>query len=616
MRSEAPAIASPIAQDRDRLIRIAVAVALLVGALGFVFSNFLINQFRFAIQQPADWGHTLVIPFMAGYLIWLRRGSLAPFRTTWPAIGLIIVGIAWYVFCWVGQPAVRHHNLMGLGFGLTLIGVMVLMIGLRAMRYLWFPVAFLLVFGVTISTRFMNIVTEPLQDVAAKGAFAVLRVMQFDADLDGNTISIWHGGEMHPLNVAEACSGMRMVVAFLALAVFMAAICLSRPWQQVLLVLLAVPIAVLVNVLRVVTLGLLGLVNPGFATGDFHSFIGLLWLLPGLFLFYGVIWVIRRLVIESGDVRANKSGRPRPLSARLFMFDHASKPAVIAACLTLLVCGLGFKTAVRALNIYLQKSPVALRRDLPLIPSQLGDWTKHGSDETLDKATIETLGTEDYLSRLYIRDEGAGGAILLHLAYYTDQIDAVPHVPERCVAASGRSPIGGARHVSVPLDTAMWRDDSFVNHRTQQAYQLATSWNPYTRQPYEVRMPILPESGQVELRIWQFQDSRDPAQRLLAGYFFIANGCATSRAEDIRKLAFDRTDEYAYYVKVEFSSIGRGEGAIDAFAESAGDLLKHLLPELMRCLPDWSEVERGLYPVTSTTAGAPVERGSDADEDN
>jgi len=614
MRSDSPAIASPIALDRDRLIRVGLACAALVALLGFVFSTFLVKQFRFAVEQPADWGHTLVIPFMAGYLVWIKRDMMAPFRTTWSAIALIVVGVAWYVICWVGPPAVRHHNLMGIGFGLTLVGILVLLMGLQAMRYVWFPIIFLLAFGVTISNRFMNIVTEPLQDFAARGSFVLLRIMQFDADLDGNMISIWHAGEIHPLNVAEACSGMRMVVAFLALAVFMAAICLAHSWQRILLVLLAVPIAVFVNVLRVVTLGLLGLVNPGFAGGDFHSFIGFVWLLPGLLLFYGVIWIVRRLVVESSDARPAPRPAPRTLAARTFTFDHASRLAVIVACLTLLLCGLGFKTAVRALNIYLQKSPVALRRDFPLIPSQLGEWTKPGPDHTLDKATIDTLGTDDYLSRFYVRDGGVGGAVLLHLAYYTDQIDAVPHVPERCFAAAGRTPIGGARHVAVSLDRTTWKSDALINRQTQRPYQTAVAVNPYTRQPYEVRMPVLPENGELELRIWQFQDSSDPSQRLLAGYFFIANGCATSRAEDIRKLAFDQTDEYAYYVKVEFASTGRGDEAAEAFVESIADLLEPLLPELMRCLPDWSEVERGLYPLTSAS-GAPAAGGANDRED-
>jgi exosortase len=592
-------------RDREAPVRAIVAGAIILALLGFVFSNFFTNQFRFAITQPADWGHTLLVPFMAGYLVWIRRHDIAPPRTTWPALLLVVLGIGWYVFCWMGPMAMRHHNLMAAGFGATLVGLLLLFVGFRAMRYLWFPVIFVLVFGVTISTRFMNIITEPLQDLAAKGAFVVLRVAQFDADLNGNTISIWHKGEMHPLNVAEACSGMRMVVAFLALAVFMATLCLTHAWQRILLVLLAVPIALLVNILRVVSLGVLGLVNPGFSTGDFHSFVGFVWLIPGLFLFYGVIWVLRRLVID-GETGAS-AGAAGPSEGRRgarFSLESISLAAVIGACVTLVACGVGFRTAVTALNIYLQKRPIELRRDLALIPSRLGEWVRVGDDLALDKATIETLGTEDYLSRPYAR-EGVGG-LMVHVAYYTDQIDAVPHVPERCFAAAGRTAVGGARHLAAPIDTSTWREDERTNRRTGRPYMVARATNAYTGRWEDVRMPVLPEGGELELRVWQFQESRNPSDRILAAYFFIANGCATSRAEDIRKLAFDRTDAHAYYMKIEFSSVGSGEGAIDEFVGQVGDLLTSLLPELMRCLPDWSEVE--LSEQSADGDGSPGER--------
>ncbi len=596
MRAASPAIESTIGDDREHMLRLGVASAAVLALVGFVFWHFFQNQFRFAIRQPSDWGHTLLIPFMAGYLAWLRRDEIlrAGFRTTWIALLFVVVGIGWYVFCWMGPPAVRHHNLMGAGFGCALFGIVLLFAGWRAMRYLWFPLAFLLLFGITISDRFLHIVTYRLQDIAAQGDYFLLGLMQYDAELSGNTIQIWHNGALHPLNVAEACSGMRMLVAFLALAVFMAAIGLTHMWQRVLLVLLAVPIAVFVNVLRVVTLGLLGLIDSGLAAGSFHSFIGLVWLIPALMLFYGVIWILRRIVIED-DRRATPARYASP-SPSWRLFDRASTVAVVISCITLLVCGVGFKAAVKAFNIHLQKEAVPLRRMFSRIPTQLDGWQTVGEDEIFDAATVETLGTNEYLSRIYVREDELV-ALRFHVAYYTDQIDAVPHVPERCMDAAGLSAIGGARHVQVSLAGMPRRQDELVNHRTGKPYVLTSALNRITRQRYEVRLPILPEEAALEMRVWEFDD--DHGRRLFAGYFFIANGCATSRAEDVRTLAFDRTDEYAYYLKVEFAAEPLGDEGIDVFVARIEDLLPDLLPEIMRCLPDWSEVERGLYPSTA-----------------
>jgi exosortase len=105
-------------------------------------------------------------------------------------------------------------------------------------------------------------------------------------------------GTMHPLNVAEACSGMRTLMAFLAIGVALAALGLPRWWQRVLLVAAGVPISIFVNVLRVASLGLLSMVDTNFSTGEFHSMVGLVWLVPAFLLFLGAMWLIRNLVVD------------------------------------------------------------------------------------------------------------------------------------------------------------------------------------------------------------------------------------------------------------------------------------------------------------------------------
>jgi len=89
-----------------------------------------------------------------------------------------------------------------------------------------------------------------------------------------------------------------MLLAFLALGVAIAYTGLKRPWQRVALVLLGVPVAVVVNVFRVVTLGVLSLFDVQMAAGEFHHLVGLVWLVPALAIFLGILWILRRMVIE------------------------------------------------------------------------------------------------------------------------------------------------------------------------------------------------------------------------------------------------------------------------------------------------------------------------------
>jgi exosortase len=283
---------------------LAGAVVLLL--MGWFFWDLLSRQLRYAIEQQADWGHTLIIPIISLYFVYLNRHKILaqPFRTTWIAFVPIVAGIGIYVLTSLGPVAIRHHNLRFGGAWLTLSGLVLLFCGFRAMRYLWFPLLFLLVFGQTISERLMTIVTFELQDITARGSHILLSLIPgIDVDRTGNTLYLYSNGEEMPLNIAEACSGMRMLMAFLALGVVMAYTGLQRAWQRVLLVVLAVPNAIFVNILRVVTLGLLSLLDTGFAAGDFHSFVGLVWLVPAFFIYLGLMWIIRKLVVDEDGAK-------------------------------------------------------------------------------------------------------------------------------------------------------------------------------------------------------------------------------------------------------------------------------------------------------------------------
>lgn len=298
---------TPVMADSRRAELIGGGIILLL--LFWLFWDFFERQILFAYRAQADWGHTLVIPFIAGYLVYLSRGRLLakPFRTTWIGFLPIVVGILWYIVCNVGVPTLRNHNLMGLGVGITVFGVVLLFFGVRATLLLLFPMLYLFIFGQTISQRVMNLMTYPLQDITALGSYLMMDIA-LDIDRRGNTLFIFHRGNTIPLNIAEACSGMRMLMAFLAIGVFMARTGLPRWWQRVLLVFCALPTAIIVNILRVITLSVLSILDVGFAAGDFHSFIGLVWLMPAYFLYLGLRRIIQMLVLDVEDPTDSKAG--------------------------------------------------------------------------------------------------------------------------------------------------------------------------------------------------------------------------------------------------------------------------------------------------------------------
>lgn len=277
------------------------AGALLLALMVVIFFDFFQRQVLFAWSQPSDWGHTLIIPAVSGYFIWMRREELArlqPFQQSWWGLVPVALGVGWYMLCVFGPKPLFHHNIMSAGVACTIFGAAWLLFGTAAMRWLWFPISFLWVFGQTLSEVLMSKVTFQLQDIAAYGAYVLLTVMGTEVDRSGNTLMVWSDGIGYPLNVAEACSGMRMLVAFMALGVFLAYTSLRLPWQRVLLVALGIPIALIVNIVRVASMGIITQYDQNFVDGEMHEFIGILWLLPGMFLFMGTLWCIRNLTVD------------------------------------------------------------------------------------------------------------------------------------------------------------------------------------------------------------------------------------------------------------------------------------------------------------------------------
>ncbi len=302
-------VARPAAQPRAGAALRDPAVLVPAGALAVafigVFFRWFDRQHLHSWNAPEDWGHAYLIPFISGYLVWRSRDRLAEVRAErfWPALAPFLLGVLAYFYAVVG---IKNHMIQGMSVVLTLYGLLLLVLGPGVMRILFVPVA-MLAFGITISERIMLEITFKLQLIASQGSYVLLSALApvwgllgdgFSVAVEGNTLTLFRGADVIPLNVAEACSGMRMVVAFYALAAAWAVLACPAWWQRVLLVLLAGPVAVLMNIVRVGVLGLLSIYNPSLAAGDAHTLIGTILLIPSVLLFGAIVWALRQVVRE------------------------------------------------------------------------------------------------------------------------------------------------------------------------------------------------------------------------------------------------------------------------------------------------------------------------------
>ena len=201
-------------------------------------------------------------------------------------------------------------------------------------------------------------------------------------------------------------------------------------------------------------------------------------------------------------------------------------------------------------------------------------------------AGVEALGTELYLSRTFMNTNRTSPPLQLHITYYTGQVDAVPHVPDRCMVANGFVPLT-PDPLTFPLqiDKSTWELDT---HATLDGvpYQIIEEWNALTKQEDVIRLPF----GDFALRTTEFSHPQIGDDHVFAGYFFIANGKTTPYPDKIRFLSFDRSSKHAYYCKIQFTMHGRRNFTTAQFVEIVSDFTSQMLPHIMECLPDWAEV--------------------------
>ncbi|NOG53526.1 MAG: exosortase/archaeosortase family protein [Planctomycetes bacterium] len=273
--------------------------------LGLVLVAFAVYYWTFLQKQALislnpDWSHAYLVPVIAGYYVYLNRERLARLRVQrcWWGVPLLLIGMVGYFGFTL--TSLNNHTLQGFCMILSLSGVILFLLGRPMWMVLLFPQAYM-VLAVRMPEPLLQLVTPKLQQWAAVGSYYLLNIIGYPTDLEGVKLSIIDGGDVYPLNIAEACSGMRMVVGFLALGIAIAFLSCPRWWQRVILVLLAVPVAVLVNIIRVATIGVMTTFDEGWARGDAHIFLGLVWLFPALLLYLGLAWVLQHIVIYEDE---------------------------------------------------------------------------------------------------------------------------------------------------------------------------------------------------------------------------------------------------------------------------------------------------------------------------
>jgi exosortase len=298
----------------------------IVAALAFLYWAVLWKLAGDWANDP-NYSHGLLIPLIIAYIVWSRRNALAS-AVTDPStlIGGVSILLALGAL-WAGTAGAELF-IQRLSFLLILAGIVTWFWGMRILRQLWVPLLLLLL-SIPIPAIIFNKIAFPLQLFASRCAVWAMRLFDIPVLRQGNVIELLPLNSLHTkkLEVVEACSGIRSLMTLVTLAVVFAYF--TEPpgargarqerigghlgsfsfWRALLLVLAAIPIAVLTNALRVSGTGILAhYYGTEVADGFFHSFSGWVIYILAFLMLVGAGWLLDRFAPAGKDVPPGGEG--------------------------------------------------------------------------------------------------------------------------------------------------------------------------------------------------------------------------------------------------------------------------------------------------------------------
>ncbi|HEY2859120.1 MAG TPA: exosortase/archaeosortase family protein [Terracidiphilus sp.] len=257
--------------------------------------------FKIAVKLVTDWhelpdfSHGFLIPFFAAYLLWDNREVIhrTPLAPSWAGIWLVALGLFELLVGVFGADLFFQRT----SFILLAVGLVWTLLGKPMLSRVKFAL-FVLLLAIPLPTILFNQITFPLQLLASHFASALLPLAGVPVLQEGNVITL----PAMPLEVAEACSGIRSLMSLFTVAVIYGYFLERKTWRRVVLALSSIPIAVAANVARIFGTGLcVQYWDPQKALGFFHEFSGWLMFLVSLACLYFVHTLM--------DLTAPKGGR-------------------------------------------------------------------------------------------------------------------------------------------------------------------------------------------------------------------------------------------------------------------------------------------------------------------
>ena len=220
-------------------------------------------------SDSEDYSHGFFIIPAVIYLIYRKHNppAFSELSANWPGFIGVLAAVVMYV---IGLYS-SFRTLANLSFVLAIWGSLYFLFGFHFIKkYAW--ELFLLLFMLPIPSRLYASITLPLQLGVTKMSFFVLQLLGIPVCREGNIIQLANT----TLEVVNACSGLRSILSIIVLSFIISCFAFRRTWQRLLLIILAIPLAMLSNLIRVTVIALFAQHgNVMFVDGTAHVMLGI-----------------------------------------------------------------------------------------------------------------------------------------------------------------------------------------------------------------------------------------------------------------------------------------------------------------------------------------------------
>ncbi len=413
---------------------------LIAAALAFLFANVLVKLGR-DWWTDENYSHGLLVPFVIGFIVWSEFDALKIAVETprfWFGLAIILAAL----FLLLAGTLGAELFLQRIALVVILAGMTIYFFGAKILQLFVAPFILLLL-SIPIPQIIFNKIAFPLQVYASQIAVWGIRLFGVPTIRKGNVFEILPQGatQIIALEVVEACSGIRSLMTLVTLALILAYFTRDKEhnandgwkicfrsfdfWRTVILMVAAVPIAVLTNAFRVTATGTATYFYGKKALDDFwHDLSGWLVYLVALGLLIGLNFVLKKVQSSKFKVQSSTEFKIQNSKFKIQNF------AIVLLIFILLTGGI-------FINWFENRGEAEIsRKPLAELPTVLGEWRQRGDEIKFSEQTESVLRTTDYTMREYVLPDNR--IANLYVGYYASQrTGATYHSPQNCLPGSG-----------------------------------------------------------------------------------------------------------------------------------------------------------------------------------